>query len=368
MYSALRIMKIMYRFIWVILLTWTVVIGQSQPSDSLGGELVVATYISPPFCMESESKEIYGLSVDMWELVAKELNLSAKLVAVPQVYDVIDGLQDGTYDAAIGALTITPNREHLVNFSHAVNSSGTGFAVAASNSGLSLWTYWRPIFFSLIQLFLQLLFGVFFFGTLIYFIERDKTDIAHIERRINGWIEGIWWSVVTMSTVGYGDKIPFTKLGKAIAMMWIFVSIVLVALFTAQASSIFTLTQLKLHVETEADLRRSRVGVVENSSGEEFCKNRKIKTFPYPTIEAALDELVTSDIDAVVSNVPVLRYAEQNKYINQIAISPNILLRTNMGIALPNNSPLLEPINRVVLEHASTPAWRLNIEHYLGTY
>lgn len=365
--AVFSIKKILILSITLFIFCVSSVIGQTD-STAVQDELVVAAYLSPPFCMKSGTGGVNGLSVDAWNQIVKELDKSSKLVGVSNVQDVLDGLADGTFDAAIGALTITPVREQQVDFSHAVNASGTGFAVATENKSKNFWSYWQPIFVSLLQLMAQLFIGVIFFGTLVYFIERTRAGHAYTERQINDWAEGIWWSIVTMSTVGYGDKIPFTRLGKAIAVTWIFASIVLVALFTAQASSIFTLAELNLHIETESDLRRSRVGVVENSSGEEFCKNRHIKSFRYASIEESLDELIAGDIDAVVSNIPVLQFAQQNKFQDKIAISPNILLRTNMGIALPNDSPLVEPINRILLEKVSEPAWRLNIEHYLGTY
>ena len=44
--------------------------------------------------------------------------------------------------------------------------------------------------------------GTLIFSTLIYFSELGQEDDFH-----NIPI-GFWWSIVTMTTVGYGDKIP----------------------------------------------------------------------------------------------------------------------------------------------------------------
>ena len=51
--------------------------------------------------------------------------------------------------------------------------------------------------------------------------------------------DGIWWAVVTMTTVGYGDRYPVTTPGRVIGVVLMFSSIVLVSLFTATVSSIF---------------------------------------------------------------------------------------------------------------------------------
>ena len=38
--------------------------------------------------------------------------------------------------------------------------------------------------------------------------------IAPLHIDLDGVSEGVWWSVVTLSTVGYGDKTPETPVGK----------------------------------------------------------------------------------------------------------------------------------------------------------
>ena len=42
-----------------------------------------------------------------------------------------------------------------------------------------------------------------------------------------------WFSIVTMTTIGYGDVTPTTSLGKVLAIMFGIVGIVCVALLTA---------------------------------------------------------------------------------------------------------------------------------------
>ena len=53
------------------------------------------------------------------------------------------------------------------------------------------------------------------------------------------FFDGVWWAIITFSTVGYGDKYPVTAAGQTITMIAIFGSIVLVSLFTGTFASVF---------------------------------------------------------------------------------------------------------------------------------
>lgn len=50
------------------------------------------------------------------------------------------------------------------------------------------------------------------FGLLIYIIEPETFDTV---------FDGIWWAIITVSTVGYGDFVPQTTFGKIIGMLLI---------------------------------------------------------------------------------------------------------------------------------------------------
>jgi len=79
---------------------------------------------------------------------------------------------------------------------------------------------------------LQMIFAVFatilavsiFSGNLVYMLEPETFDNAFI---------GTWWSLVTMSTVGYGDLVPHSVAGMVLGAVLIMVGICVVAMMTA---------------------------------------------------------------------------------------------------------------------------------------
>lgn len=60
-----------------------------------------------------------------------------------------------------------------------------------------------------------------------------------VNPRIQTFGDAMWWSVVTATTVGYGDVSPVTPEGRLIGVGLMLVGIVLMGVFTATVSSVF---------------------------------------------------------------------------------------------------------------------------------
>ncbi|XP_063690304.1 potassium voltage-gated channel subfamily C member 3-like isoform X2 [Bolinopsis microptera] len=66
--------------------------------------------------------------------------------------------------------------------------------------------------------------GVIVFAMLMYTFEENTNS------KIESVFDAMWWAVVTMSTVGYGDITPLTVMGKLIGTVVVFLSMVFLAL------------------------------------------------------------------------------------------------------------------------------------------
>src|SRR6202044_4118684 len=51
--------------------------------------------------------------------------------------------------------------------------------------------------------------------------------------------DALWWAVVTVTTVGYGDRFPVTEGGRAVAVVLMLVGIGLIGVLTATVASVF---------------------------------------------------------------------------------------------------------------------------------
>ena len=57
--------------------------------------------------------------------------------------------------------------------------------------------------------------------------------------------DALWWSIVTVATVGYGDKVPVTAAGRIVGSITIISGLILISLFTATISSVFVARKIK---------------------------------------------------------------------------------------------------------------------------
>lgn len=80
-----------------------------------------------------------------------------------------------------------------------------------------------------------MLFGVSFtFGSIFYLLEFGINEGLH------SYLDAIYWALVTISTVGYGDISPVTELGKVVSMFGIVVGIAMISFMTSVMVSAFS--------------------------------------------------------------------------------------------------------------------------------
>jgi voltage-gated potassium channel len=66
----------------------------------------------------------------------------------------------------------------------------------------------------------------------IVLVERDRNP------SFQNYGDGLWWALVTVTTIGYGDKVPVTAAGRVVGSAVILIGIGLVGLFMGKISSI----------------------------------------------------------------------------------------------------------------------------------
>jgi voltage-gated potassium channel len=67
----------------------------------------------------------------------------------------------------------------------------------------------------------------------------------------------VWWAIVTLGTVGYGDVVPHTGWGRVVGSVVIIVGVTFIAFLTAVVTSLFVEEEQKAHRTLIEDAQRA---------------------------------------------------------------------------------------------------------------
>jgi ABC-type amino acid transport substrate-binding protein len=335
--------------------------GQTLSSRTL----IVGTKEVPPFAMKNSDGTWTGVSIDLWQQIATELNLPFEFREL-DLKGLLDGVADGSLDIAVAALSITAEREKICDFSHPYYVTGLGIAIAPRHRTPWLVVlkklYSRHYLKGVIGLCILLL----ALGTLIWWFEHKRNPEQFGGGTAAGIGSGFWWSAVTMTTVGYGDKAPITFAGRVVAFIWMLIAIIVVSIFTAAITSTLTVAHLDVPVKGPQDLPKVRVGAIVDTTGETYLQDNLISYTSSNTALEGLSAIKEGSIEALVYDAPILRYLIHHEFKGGFEVLPHTFHREDYGIALPKGSSLREPINRVLLETIHGREWQDIIHQYLG--
>ncbi len=337
-----------------------------EPEQKSLPKLIVSTKEAPPFSVKTEGGVWKGVSIDLWREIADTLELDYDFREM-KLEEILQSMRDGTSDVAVAGLTVTNTRERDMDFTHSFYTSGLSIAVSPEGSSSPFGVIFRVLVsWKFLQIIVGLVVVLMVFGILIWVFERRKNKDHFGGSAVKGLGAGFWWSAVTMTTVGYGDKAPATFFGRLLAIFWMFASLFMVSFFTASVASLLLVDQLQSKVSGLKDLPHVRVGTLVDSTSETFLKRQKIRCRKFDTVVDALTALRDDELDAVVYDAPMLRYVIQSDFRNDLAVLEIRFETQNYSIALPTNSDLRESVNQTMLDITAEPEWQNTLHRYLG--
>lgn len=322
-------------------------------SDLFADEtLRVVTKVFEPF-VAYENRQYVGFSIDLWDAVAQNLSVDYELVGVNSAAKLLDDVERGAADVAIAGIGITSQREESLDFSHSYYQSGLQIMVGQAQS--SILATLRSILVSLVrspQLYIILgsfILILIFVAHLIWWSEH-RHNSQFPSDYVHGIWEAFWWAAVTVTTVGYGDKIPTRPLGRFFGLVWMFSGYFVFAYFTASIATTFTMQGLQGQISSIDDLPGKRIATVSNSAAAEYLSLQSGLFFNgYDTQEEMFEALRSQEADAIVYDAPVLKYYAAHAGKGQVRLVGPTLKEINYGIALQDESPYQEAIDAALL-------------------
>ncbi len=320
--------------------------------------LLVGIHQDPPFVIK-DTEGYSGVSIDLWEHIAKEMEIAFEYQEFSDVVGIVRSLDYDELDLTINPMANSPVRLERFQVSQPFYISRIG--VATTSHSRSQFQIFISNFFSIdfLNVVLFLLIILLSFGTILWFVERRKNKYQ-FRPGVKGLFDGLWWAAVTMTTVGYGDKAPKTQLGKTIAIVWMFTAVIIISSFTATIASTLTVNTLEANINGLDDLQTvERIGVVGASNGEEFTIQHGMEPYQiYRTPLQALRALSRKEIDVLIHDQTALGYLiHTNQLEDKVDLLPLTFSKQYRSFIMPRAHPLFDEINKQLITQIQSIGW-----------
>lgn len=327
--------------------------GSAQAQDSIK-TLTIGLKEAPPF-VQWQGDDPTGISVDFWNLVNQNDQFDYTYRRYDDVSALIKAVEKGAVDMSINPLTVSEQRMQKMDFSQPFYISGTAFVKQSSSQWLLFmqnFFTWR--FLSAVAILLAVNFLI---GILIWFAER-RHNPDEFRGGLKGVADGFWWSAVTMTTVGYGDKSPRSAVGKVLGFIWMFAAILMISGLTAGIASSLTVSTLDDSIEVVEDLRRFNTGTVKGSSSDNYLSSNGVKAQGFASVKEGLQAVQENRIQVFVHDRPILKYHLQNhEKWDELSLSTQNLKIDYYSFAFPKGSKLRRNLDPLVVGALKSKVW-----------
>jgi len=317
----------------------------------------VVTRNIEPFSFEKDGRRV-GFAMELWDNVARELKLDYTLTTAESAKKMVEAVQNKTAEVGVGALSITAEREKVIDFSQPFYESGLAIVVANKGGGFAdvVWSVLGNVFNWKLLLGVVVAIAVMFvISHLVWMYEHPVNEEMWPRSYLAGMGESFWWTLSIFLVGGADNKGPVGLGGRIVATIWMLASVIAVSLLTALLSAAFTVNSLNSDIKGPDDLPGRAVATVGGSTAETWLQKlgipggEKVKVQPYADVPACLDALKSGKVKAVVYDAPILKYYVAKSSGADFALVDGLFERNNYGFALQQDSPLRERINQALL-------------------
>ncbi|MBC6473096.1 MAG: transporter substrate-binding domain-containing protein [Hormoscilla sp. GM102CHS1] len=328
---------------WPILIIAACFLSPVMPARA--EKLRVGIAGAPPFAINNDSN-LEGISIDIWQKIADSEDIEYEFVLQNNTEATLKAVVDGDLDLAIGSISITADRLEKVAFTQPFFLADIGVVLPRETP--TLWNRIRPFFGVAFISSVAILLGcIFLVGNLLWLAEKHRNDqFSH--QYWSGVGHGMWFALVTLTTVGYGDFAPITIAGRLIAGVWMVLTMVTVSSLTAGIATTLTLSLSHQGGEPLGDpseLKGLAIAVVSGTTGVKWATYYQARLTERNNLNDAILLLEAGRVDGVVFDSPALKYYLQKHPEVDLRLANFAVSTETYGIALPFESPLLRQLN-----------------------
>jgi polar amino acid transport system substrate-binding protein len=360
-------LKLKFTLTALFLLSFLLFSANPLSAQSAERKVLVAARICPPFVM-NDNGQFSGLSIFLWDKITEQLDLEYS-IKIYGLNEMLETVAKGKADIGVTCLSMTDEREKIIDFSHPFYETHLSIAVKQHGFMQTI----KNIFYNKKLLFaLGIIVGVAaLIGSILYLLEHNINDKLYSMKNKGGKLLEALIAGLPFVTTGPIRYYEFKTLsGRTLSAFLALGSTVMIASITALLASAFTLDQMHSEITGPQDLAKVKVGVIQASTSFEYLQEQGINSRTFSDRKKLFAALDAGQVDAVVGDDVVLKYnikkgQTEGRYEN-LTVLPFVFEKQNYAFALPDESPHRELLNQLLLAVRDTPEWKVEISKYIG--
>ncbi|XP_029886107.1 glutamate receptor ionotropic, delta-1 isoform X3 [Harpia harpyja] len=359
-------------------------------NDLQGLTLKVVTVLEEPFVMVAENilgqpKRYKGFSIDVLDALAKNLGFKYEIYQAPdgkygqQLQNsswngMIGELINKRADLAISAITITPERESVVDFSKRYMDYSVGILIKKPEEKINIFSLFAPFDFAVWACIAA---AIPIVGVLIFVLNRIQAvraqNASQPSPSASSTLHSAIW-VVYGAFVQQGGESTVNSVAMRIVMgsWWLF-TLIVCSSYTANLAAFLTVSRMDNPIRTFQDLSKQMdisYGTVRDSAVYEYFKAKGTNPLEQDNTFAELWRTISKNngADNCVSNpsegirkakkgnyaflwdVTVVEYAALTDDECSVTVIGNSISSKGYGIALQHGSPYRDLFSQRILE------------------
>ena len=309
--------------------------------------------------------ELDGLSVRVWRDIADSQHWQYQFVQLASLELLEDAVHRKEVDVGVGPLPLDVDVAAKVDLTQPYYTS----RIAMASTGVrrrpfqvlgDLVTSQGLYLAGGLSLIMMVVSG------LVWRFERVR-NAAQFPPNWEGFANAVWFSLVTMTTVGYGDHHPITRGGRAVTVIWMLTATAMFSALVAILATKMTLAESDFAVIDDLhDLLGRRVAVVAGTDGAEMARHLQTSVIAYQNIEEAFGALRKGAVEAILSDEVEMEY-EMAKHRDQVFLLVQLAGHEEFfGFAVPRGSQLKRELDLGIMELRESGRLRLLRDNWLA--
>jgi len=327
-----------------------------------GGTITVGIKPLDPF-VQKQGDHYTGFSIELWDEIARRNSWKTEYSWHDQLSPLLDDVQTSQVDAAIAGISITRDREQVLDFSYPMFNAG--LQVMAGRASGANWTDELRGFVvaGVGRYLLALIVVLLLAGNVVWLASRRREPPR-------GYLAGVGLGMYKAAGVGlagdFGVGEPERPLARFAAVVWAIVGVCFVSLFTAAVTTQLTVQSIQSGITGVQDLSGRYVVTVQGTSATRYLAEHAIAYRTVNTIEEAYPLLDNGTADAIVFDAPVLQHRVTLTGGRAELLAGGIFAHEDYGIAFPTGSVLRKKVNTTLLDMRADGSYDRIYEHYFG--